>query len=97
VPGEQIRDSDLPETIGSGPAVADWETALREWSRARIQQGPGPIMDEATRRLESCLIDEALKATAGRRKDAAALLGIGRNTLTRKVGTEGDPTGDGGP
>jgi two-component system nitrogen regulation response regulator GlnG len=41
-------------------------------------------MSEAQDRIERALIDEALKATGGRRADAAALLGIGRNTLARK-------------
>jgi two-component system nitrogen regulation response regulator GlnG len=42
-------------------------------------------MSEAQDRIERALIDEALKATGGRRADAAALLGIGRNTLSRRL------------
>ena len=43
------------------------------------------ILDEATPLLERTLINIALKHTAGRRRDAANLLGWGRNTLTRKI------------
>ena len=43
------------------------------------------MWDELTRRFESTLILAALAATRGRRIDAAQKLGIGRNTITRKI------------
>ncbi len=42
-------------------------------------------MDELTRRFEKALIVRALTQTGGRRIEAAHLLGLGRNTLTRKI------------
>jgi two-component system, NtrC family, nitrogen regulation response regulator GlnG len=47
--------------------------------------GDSPILAEAVPRFETTMIEVALKATRGRRQDAAKLLGWGRNTLTRKI------------
>ena len=43
------------------------------------------ILDLAIPAFERVMIETALKHTAGRRRDAAELLGWGRNTLTRKI------------
>jgi len=42
-------------------------------------------MDALTREFEKTLIAKALEHTGGRRIEAATLLGIGRNTITRKI------------
>ena len=52
---------------------------------ARLARGESGIIDPLTRDFESVLITKALQHTGGRRIEAAGLLGIGRNTLTRKV------------
>jgi two-component system nitrogen regulation response regulator GlnG len=51
----------------------------------RLARGESGIADLLTREFETMLIARALQHTGGRRIEAAALLGIGRNTLTRKV------------
>jgi two-component system nitrogen regulation response regulator GlnG len=43
------------------------------------------VWDVLTRRFESLLIQAALATTRGRRIEAAVKLGIGRNTITRKI------------
>ena len=50
-----------------------------------IAANPGQVFDLLTSRFETILIERALNASGGRRMDAAQLLGIGRNTLTRKI------------
>jgi two-component system nitrogen regulation response regulator GlnG len=52
---------------------------------ARLARGETGIADALTRDFETALIVRALAHTGGRRIEAASLLGIGRNTLTRKV------------
>ena len=52
---------------------------------ARLARGETGIADRLTREFETALITRALAHTGGRRIEAAGLLGIGRNTLTRKV------------
>ena len=42
-------------------------------------------MHNLTQQFERVLIASALRATRGRRIEAASRLGIGRNTITRKI------------
>ena len=51
----------------------------------RLSRGETAIMEEFVRRFEKALIVKALAHTRGRRIEASQLLGLGRNTLTRKV------------
>ncbi len=82
LPAELLADSETPENAGP----ADWETALRQWAELRTRSGGDtPILAEAVPRFETTMIEVALKATRGRRQEAAKLLGWGRNTLTRKI------------
>ena len=82
LPVELLAESEVP----SGGGAADWETALRQWAELRTRSaGETPILAEAVPRFETTMIEVALKATRGRRQEAAKLLGWGRNTLTRKI------------
>ncbi len=62
-----------------------WETALQVEAIALLSSGRTDVWDVLTRRVESCLIQTALDNTKGRRIEAAHKLGIGRNTITRKI------------
>ena len=87
-PSAQIEIEDLPPEIRSEAAVPvdqDWIGALEREAGARLARGETRIMDELTHQFEKALILKALAQTGGRRIEAATLLGIGRNTLTRKV------------
>ena len=67
-------------------AQADgWEHGLEAAAVALLATGRTDVWDELTRRFESRLIVAALAATRGRRIEAAQKLGIGRNTITRKI------------
>ena len=50
-----------------------------------LGRGQSNLLDTAVPAFERIMIETALKHTAGRRRDAALLLGWGRNTLTRKI------------
>ena len=50
-----------------------------------LNQGQMEVWDALTRRFEARLIQAALAHTGGRRMEAALKLGIGRNTITRKI------------
>ena len=69
-----------PVAVGSG-----WELGLEADAVAMLASGRTDVWDELTRRFESRLIQAALAATRGRRIEAAQKLGIGRNTITRKI------------
>jgi two-component system, NtrC family, nitrogen regulation response regulator GlnG len=78
-----------PATLGTSPpapsAATSWETALEAEALQMLSQREGMAWDELTRRFESRLIQAALSSTRGRRMEAAVKLGIGRNTITRKI------------
>ncbi|WP_111642936.1 nitrogen regulation protein NR(I) [Marinimicrobium alkaliphilum] len=87
--GREVHVDDLPpELLGgqedSAPAD-DWEKALRHWADQALARGHHQLLSEAVPTFEKALIETALKYTAGRKRDAANLLGWGRNTLTRKL------------
>jgi len=90
-PGQVVDAKDLPpemrgEAAASVPlADGDWRRALEREVATRLERGDHGIADELTRQFETALISRALAHTGGRRIEAATLLGIGRNTLTRKV------------
>ncbi|KAA0693862.1 nitrogen regulation protein NR(I) [Halopseudomonas laoshanensis] len=62
-----------------------WEHSLRTWADQELARGVSNLLDIAVPAFERIMIETALKHTAGRRRDAAQLLGWGRNTLTRKI------------
>ena len=66
-------------------ANEDWETALEREAVTQLEGGQPDVWDTLTRRFESRLIHAALASTKGRRIEAAQKLGIGRNTITRKI------------
>ncbi|RYX97837.1 MAG: nitrogen regulation protein NR(I) [Comamonadaceae bacterium] len=69
---------------GDGAAMG-WETGLEAEALALLATGRSDVWDVLTRRFESKLIQTALLNTRGRRIEAAQKLGIGRNTITRKI------------
>jgi two-component system nitrogen regulation response regulator GlnG len=58
---------------------------LGTWAEQALAQGKQGILDQALPMFERIMIASALRHTHGRRRDAAQLLGWGRNTLTRKI------------
>ncbi|MEN9417569.1 MAG: nitrogen regulation protein [Pseudomonadota bacterium] len=68
----------------AGPA-GHWIDDLERQARALLEQGRPDVWDALTREFESTLIETALEVTRGRRIEAAQKLGIGRNTITRKI------------
>ncbi len=63
----------------------NWIMLLENEAAQMLQAGRPEVMDILIREFESALIKTALKHTHGRKNDAAIRLGIGRNTITRKI------------
>jgi two-component system, NtrC family, nitrogen regulation response regulator GlnG len=70
-------------SVPAGPAP--WLLDLERESRSLLQAGAPDVWDLLTRKFEAQLIHTALEITRGRRIEAAQKLGIGRNTITRKI------------
>ncbi|MBN8741804.1 MAG: nitrogen regulation protein NR(I) [Lysobacterales bacterium 69-70] len=88
-PGREIRAEDLPFAAGveAPPAAPEWSPALRRWAEQELALGRGELHSRASAELERVLLDVALNACGGHRQQAAQVLGLGRNTLTRKLGS----------
>jgi two-component system, NtrC family, nitrogen regulation response regulator GlnG len=87
-PSQVVEVADLPPEWRGEPVAAgggDWKTILAQQATLALQRGDERIMDTFTTQFERTLIAQALQHTNGRRIEAATLLGIGRNTLTRKI------------
>ncbi|MDO9406494.1 MAG: nitrogen regulation protein NR(I) [Polaromonas sp.] len=77
--------ADVVRVSSDGAGAAAWETGLEAEALALLATGRSDVWDVLTRRFESKLIQTALLNTRGRRIEAAQKLGIGRNTITRKI------------
>jgi two-component system nitrogen regulation response regulator GlnG len=87
-PGSEVRLEDLPPEIEGAVAESvegDWGNALATWADRAAMSGDRPLLDAAVPKFERVLIRAALKRTQGHRREAAELLGWGRNTLTQKM------------
>jgi two-component system nitrogen regulation response regulator GlnG len=93
-PGQMVDVADLPSDMrdavalsgGSGASSAqDWLAALNDEADRLLHAVPGEVFDQLSRAFEKALILRALATTGGRRVEAAQILGIGRNTITRKI------------
>jgi two-component system nitrogen regulation response regulator GlnG len=77
-----LTPNSLSIAVGS---LAGWEVELEAEAIALLGAGRTDVWDALTHRFESRLILAALSNTKGRRIEAAQKLGIGRNTITRKI------------
>jgi len=94
VTGLQVSSAEAPALHASSsvakPVVLNapsenWQAGLEAEAMSLLASGRVDVWDEMTRRFETSLIQTALAHTRGRRIDAAHKLGIGRNTITRKI------------
>ncbi|MBL4819587.1 MAG: nitrogen regulation protein NR(I) [Gammaproteobacteria bacterium] len=85
----EVHLNDLPPEFSEQEAkrtdTDSWTQSLEAWADQELSLGNKAILDQAVPLFERTMIDVALRHTAGRRRDAATLLGWGRNTLTRKI------------
>jgi two-component system nitrogen regulation response regulator GlnG len=84
-PGNEI----LPADLGNGSvasASGEWTDALRDWATTALADGEADIHARARDALDRTLLQASLLASEGHRQNAASALGVGRNTLTRKLG-----------
>ena len=87
-PSQQVEIADLPpewREAQPGGASGDWQSLLAQQVAFALQRGDQEIMETLNKQFEGTLIAQALQFTGGRRIEAATLLGIGRNTITRKI------------
>ena len=86
-PTREVKLEDLPDELKleNIEKLNDWTKVLQSWSESYLAKGKTDLLEEAIPEFEKTLIKVALNKTMGRKKEAADLLGWGRNTLTRKI------------
>jgi two-component system nitrogen regulation response regulator GlnG len=87
-PGQQVDLADLPPELRDSPPLSttsDWESGLALEVDRLLAGADGQVHEKLTNNFERVLIARALAHTGGRRIEAAQALGIGRNTITRKI------------
>ena len=88
-PGQNIDVNDLPPELKNQDAYnnvsLNWKDALKHEVQLALNKNQKDILKELNEMFEKILIEETLHFTKGRRIEAAEILGLGRNTLTRKV------------
>ena len=85
-PGERIGVADLGEGLRVSVGSEGWEQALLAWATRELEGEGGDLHGRARERFDRILLEAALAASEGHRGQAAEKLGLGRNTLTRKLG-----------
>jgi two-component system nitrogen regulation response regulator GlnG len=84
---DSVTSPSAPVAPGAAaqPADTSWLSGLEHEARELLRAGEPMVWETLTRRFEAQLIHTALEITRGRRIEAAQKLGIGRNTITRKI------------
>lgn len=94
-PAQRVRLEDLPEEVKGeaeprpsqpeGMEGASWEALLAREVSEGLRAGVPELMDKLRDRFERAVIGTTLSAMQGRRAETAERLGLGRNTITRKI------------
>ena len=85
-----VSDTGAAAASAGAPAAA-WLADLQRDARRRLEAHENDVWEALTQQFEASLIQTALDITRGRRIEAAQRLGIGRNTITRKIQELGLP------
>jgi len=108
-PGQTVEMGDLPPEVRAAKASAiqvgsaqdlgstqTWQQLLALDANVRLSRSEPEVWTVLTRQFERTLLQSSLEVCRGRRVEAAARLGMGRNTITRKLRELGmDPVGAG--
>jgi two-component system nitrogen regulation response regulator GlnG len=89
-PASVVQIDDLPHELSQGidegrSTGENWQALFKHWARQKSLSGQEGVLSEVIPEVEVLLMEVALEKTAGKRQEAAKLLGWGRNTLTRKL------------
>ena len=89
-PDVVVMGADLPVGVDATTAfkttsISDWESGLSLAAKQLLQDGHRDVFESLESKFEKAVLSAALEVTRGRRVEAAERLGIGRNTITRKL------------
>jgi two-component system nitrogen regulation response regulator GlnG len=78
-------ESSFGNSVVARAGTLDWEVGLGRLAVKMLQDGDTGVYDALCSKFEKAVLQAALEVTRGRRVEAAQRLGIGRNTITRKL------------
>jgi len=88
-PAKVVQIDDLPSELMTSSSeqssTGSWQVLFKQWAATKALTGQEGALSEVVPLVEQLLMEVALEKTAGKRQEAAKLLGWGRNTLTRKL------------
>ena len=88
-PSKDIQPSDLPQDILDGkvlnPSSDDWRDGFKAWIDGLHETTRENLLESIEPEIDKLLIEFALDKTSGKKQEAAKLLGLGRNTLAKKI------------
>jgi two-component system nitrogen regulation response regulator GlnG len=89
-PAKVVQIDDLPSELMSSlspeqTSTGSWQVLFKQWATSKALTGQEGALADVVPLVEQLLMEVALEKTAGKRQEAAKLLGWGRNTLTRKL------------
>ena len=96
-PGETIGIGDIADALPQaaslqpGEGSDPWTAPLQGWVLAQLREGHADLHARAKALFDKTVLEAALRHTDGHRGDAASALGLGRNTVTRKLGSSRKP------
>ena len=85
LPASEMGGMVISSAISPAAGISAWEPLLAAEARSMLEAGQPEVMEALTQRFERAVLEAALGVTRGRRVEAASRLGIGRNTITRKL------------
>jgi two-component system nitrogen regulation response regulator GlnG len=80
LPAEIISNEQSPQTQNN-----DWQTGFSQWLGEVYQSNPENMLETIEPELDKIMINFALEKTGGKKQEAAKVLGLGRNTLSKKI------------
>ena len=89
-PTHNVKLEDLPKEIidsEKSPELVndDWESGFSQWLGEIYQSNSENMLEIIEPALDKVMINFALEKTGGKKQDAAKVLGLGRNTLSKKL------------
>ena len=89
-PTQNVKLEDLPTEIISNEQspqtqIHDWQTGFSKWLGEVYQSNPENMLETIEPELDKIMINFALEKTGGKKQEAAKVLGLGRNTLSKKI------------
>jgi|TARA_Y100000389_G_scaffold145328_1_gene143834 two-component system nitrogen regulation response regulator GlnG len=89
-PTQNVKLEDLPIEITSNEKIAgkihdNWQSSFSQWLGEIYQSNSENMLEIIEPELDKVMIDFALEKTGGKKQEAAKVLGLGRNTLSKKI------------